>query len=250
LSAPGKRERLDILMTARGLVKSRSRARDLIRRGEVRVDGAVVTRPSAPTDAAAVIEIPHGAADYVSRGALKLETALDHFRFPVEGCNALDIGASTGGFTQVLLERGAARVRAVDVGHGQLDEALAADPRVTSMEGTDARALSADMLPEPVTAIVADLSFISLLKVLPHLLPLVAPGCWLVALIKPQFEAGPGQVGKGGIVRDEQARAEAVANVGGWLADQSGWEVTGIIDSPVAGGSGNSEYLIGARRDP
>jgi 23S rRNA (cytidine1920-2'-O)/16S rRNA (cytidine1409-2'-O)-methyltransferase len=159
---------------------------------------------------------------------------------------ALDIGASTGGFTEVLLARGAAKIYAVDVGSFQLHDRLRDDPRVVSLEGTDARDLGRPAIGEEVTAIVADVSFISLTLALPAVLRLAAPGAWLVALVKPQFEAGREAVGKGGIVRSEAARIKAVEKVRAFI-ENAGWEVVGLIDSPIRGGSGNAEYLIGAR---
>lgn len=241
--------RLDLVLVARGLVPSRARARDLIRRGLVEVAGAIETRPAAIVPAAVEIRVAGAAAGQVSRGAAKLAAALERFGFPVAGRISLDIGASTGGFTQVLLERGAARVYAVDVGHGQLDPRLAADPRVLSLERCDARRLDRTLVPEPVGAIVADVSFISLAKALPVPLSLAGPNAWLVALIKPQFEAGPAAVGKGGIVRDPGARQQAVDTVRTWVASQPGWRVVDIVPSPIAGGSGNEEFLLGAVRD-
>jgi 23S rRNA (cytidine1920-2'-O)/16S rRNA (cytidine1409-2'-O)-methyltransferase len=180
---------------------------------------------------------------------LKLIAALDYFRFPVAGVVALDVGASTGGFTEVLLARGAARVYAVDVGHGQLHARVASDARVVSLEGRDARQLDDMLVSEPVGAIVADVSFISLMKALPVPLTFARAGAWLVALIKPQFEAGRAAVGKRGIVRDPAARQRAVALVRFWVAAQPGWRVLDVIPSPIAGGSGNEEFLLGAVRD-
>ena len=177
-----------------------------------------------PLRPAPTCSVAAGAGDHVSRGALKLMAALEHFRFSALGVVALDVGASTGGFTQVLLERGAARVYAVDVGHGQLHARLAEDPRVVSLERCDARSLDRTRIPEPVGAIVADVSFISLTKALPAALALAAEPAWLVALIKPQFEAGRAAVGRGGIVRDAAARARAVALVQDWVAAQAGWQ--------------------------
>jgi 23S rRNA (cytidine1920-2'-O)/16S rRNA (cytidine1409-2'-O)-methyltransferase len=240
--------RLDICLVDRGLAASRSRAQDLIRRGLVEVAGVVETKPGAGVAAGAAIRLSGAAAAHVSRGASKLIAALDHFRFPVAGVVALDIGASTGGFTEVLLARGATRVYAVDVGHGQLDSRLAADPRVVPLEGRDARRLDRAAVPEPIGALVADVSFISLTKVLPVPLSLSRPGAWLVALIKPQFEAGRAAVGKRGIVRDPAARQRAVEQVRGWVAEQPGWRVLAVIPSPIAGGSGNREFLLGATR--
>jgi 23S rRNA (cytidine1920-2'-O)/16S rRNA (cytidine1409-2'-O)-methyltransferase len=230
------------------LAGSRARAQDLIRRGLVKVAGAVETKAGAAVAPGAEVHVAAGADDHVSRGALKLIAALDHFQFLVPGVVALDVGASTGGFTQVLLERGAARVYAVDVGHGQLHARLAQDPRVVSFEHCDARSLDRTRIAEPVGAIVADLSFISLTKALPAALALAAEPAWLVALIKPQFEAGRAAVGRGGIVRDAEDRARAVAQVRDWLASQVGWHVVGVVPSPIAGGSGNQEFLLGATR--
>jgi 23S rRNA (cytidine1920-2'-O)/16S rRNA (cytidine1409-2'-O)-methyltransferase len=239
--------RLDVVLLKRGLVPSRSRARDLIQRGAVSVEGVVVAKPGAliADDAAVVLAEP---SDYISRGALKLEAALDAFGFDATGRVALDVGASSGGFTEVLLVRGALHVFAVDVGHGQLHERLRTDQRVTSLEGLDARALSPREIPLPVAAIVADVSFISLEKALPAALALAAPGAWLVALVKPQFEAGRDAVGKGGIVRDADVRQAQAEKIATWIGRRAGWNVAGVIASPIAGGSGNREFLLGARR--
>jgi 23S rRNA (cytidine1920-2'-O)/16S rRNA (cytidine1409-2'-O)-methyltransferase len=243
------RDRLDKALVAKGLAETRSRARDLILRGQVRVAGEVATRPAAHVDADAAVEVAAAAAAQVSRGAVKLAAALDAFGFDAAGAVALDVGASTGGFTQVLLERGAARVYSVDVGRGQLHERLRSDPRVVVLEETDARNLDRALVPEPVGAIVADVSFVSLLKVLPGALALAGAGTWLVALVKPQFEVGPAGVGRGGIVRDAAQRQEAVASVSDWIAAEPGWRLVGAIPSPIRGGSGNEEFLLGAVRD-
>ena len=240
--------RLDKALLSRGLVGTRSRARDLIVRGAVSVAGVVETKPGTLVRDDAPIVLRE-AADYVSRGALKLVAALDVFGFDPVGRRALEVGASTGGFTEVLLKRGAAHVVAVDVGHGQLHPRLAEDPRVMSYEGRDVRTLSSVDVGEPVGAIVADVSFISLEKALPAALALAAPGAWLVALIKPQFEAGPDAVGKGGIVRDVAVRDAQADKVAAWIGSLDGWHVSGVVPSPVAGGSGNQEFLIGARFD-
>jgi 23S rRNA (cytidine1920-2'-O)/16S rRNA (cytidine1409-2'-O)-methyltransferase len=240
--------RLDVVLVERGLAVSRARARDLIRRGLVEVAGAVETKAGAAVAPDADVRVAAGAGDHVSRGALKLIAALDHFRFSALGVVALDVGASTGGFTQVLLERGAARVYAVDVGHGQLHARLTEDPRVVSLERCDARSLDRTRIAGPVGAIVADVSFISLTKALPAALALAADPAWLVALVKPQFEAGRAAVGRGGIVRDPAARDLAVGLVRDWMAAQTGWHVEGVIPSPIAGGSGNQEFLLGAVR--
>lgn len=234
---------------ARGLVASRSRARDLIMRGFVLLDGAVCDRPAQAVGAHANVEIVAAAPAFVSRGAEKLRAALDAFSIDPAGKVALDIGASTGGFSQVLLARGAAKVYALDVGHDQLHACIRSNPRCVLMEKCDARTLSQQMFAEPIELIVADVSFISLTKALPKALALAPQGAWLIALIKPQFELTPADIGKGGIVREEASRTRAVENVRGFLLE-AGWEVRGIVPSPIAGGSGNFEFLIGAvKRD-
>jgi 23S rRNA (cytidine1920-2'-O)/16S rRNA (cytidine1409-2'-O)-methyltransferase len=240
--------RLDQMLTMRGLAPTRSRARDLILRGLVLVDGAVQTKPGALVGEAMALSV-EGEADYVSRGALKLAAALDVFGFDAAERIGLDVGASTGGFTDVLLSRGALKVYAVDVGHGQLHAKLKDDPRVVSLEGRDARSLTKGDIPDQVGAIVADVSFISLEKALPAALALAAPGAWLVALVKPQFEAGRDAIGKGGIVRDAAVREAQGERIRAWLDEQSGWRTAGLMPSPIQGGSGNEEYLVGARFD-
>jgi 23S rRNA (cytidine1920-2'-O)/16S rRNA (cytidine1409-2'-O)-methyltransferase len=239
--------RLDQLLTERGLVPSRSRARDLIKRGAVRAGGVVVTRPGLDIAEDADLAVEEAWSGYVSRGALKLEAALDAFGFEPRGRVALDIGASTGGFTQVLLRRGVPYVYAVDVGHNQLNVGLRGDERVASLEGIDARTLDRALIPQPVGAITADVSFISLTKVLPAAFALAAPDAWAVLLVKPQFEAGREAVGKGGIVRSEAARAGALAAVERFVGAQPGWRTLPPIVSPITGQSGNVEYLLGAR---
>lgn len=186
---------------------------------------------------------------WVSRGGVKLAHGLDHFGFASEGVVAIDVGSSTGGFTDVLLTRGAARVYAVDSGTNQLAWKLRQDPRVVVHEQTSARILTAEHIPEPVRAIVCDASFIGLAKVLAVPLTFAAPGSWLIALIKPQFEAGPGEVGKGGVVRDPAIHARVVAEVEAWLGNQPGWTVRGVTQSPITGPEGNVEFLIGAERE-
>ena len=243
------KERLDQALVTRGLVISRARARDLVLRGEVRVDGIVATKPASRVGPAHTIAVTPGAGNYVSRGAVKLRAALDHFQLDPAGRIGLDIGASTGGFTEVLLGRGAAKVFAVDNGVGQLHASLLDDPRVVSMEETDARHLTPDKIPEPVGAMVADVSFFSLTKVLPPPMRLAAPGCWLVGLIKPQFEAERTWIPKDGVITDPDVHADTVALVEDWLRGQSGWRVLGTIESPIKGGDGNTEFLIGAVHD-
>jgi len=242
------RTRLDRVLVERGLVATRSRGRDLIARGCVTVDGATVTKPGLEIRPDAEVSLTGDVHAYVSRGSAKLSAALSHFGFEANGVTALDIGASTGGFTQVLLRAGARRVYAVDVGRSQLDPSLRQDPRVISLEGTDARSLTPAEVPDRVGAVIADVSFISLTKALPVPLSLTAPGAWLIALIKPQFEAGRRAVGKGGIVRDAADRQRAVDIVQDWLGRQTEWRVAGVIESPLLGGSGNQEFLIGALR--
>jgi 23S rRNA (cytidine1920-2'-O)/16S rRNA (cytidine1409-2'-O)-methyltransferase len=187
---------------------------------------------------------------WVSRGGVKLAHALDHFGIDPSGLICIDIGASTGGFTDVLLTRGAARVYAVDVGHGQLAWKLRNDPRVVVLERTNARSLTRAEIPEPVDLVVCDASFIGLATVLPASLSLCAPRASVVALIKPQFEAGPKRVGRGGIVRDPQVHREVCEHIKQWLASQPGWSVLGVIESPITGASGNIEFLIAGARAP
>ena len=241
--------RLDQTLVARGLVPSRARARDLIKRGYVRVAGLVCDKPAFAIKAETPVAVASDSPAYVSRGAEKLAAAMDAFAFGAKDKVVLDVGASTGGFTEVLLERGARRVYAVDVGHGQLHARLKNDPRVVSVEGLDARDISADHIAETVDAVVADVSFVSATKVLAPAMTLARGKAWLVVLVKPQFEVGRGHVGKGGIVRDKAARHAAVDHVMGWIAAQSGWHIVGQTPSPILGGSGNAEFLVGACRD-
>ncbi|MCW5695926.1 MAG: TlyA family RNA methyltransferase [Bauldia sp.] len=242
------RERLDQALVSRGLARSRAQARDAILRGHVTVDGAAAQRPAMMVEAAAAVAVDDPSAGYVSRAALKLIAGLDAFGYDPAGRVALDLGASTGGFTQVLLERGAARVFAVDVGHGQLAPALAGDARIVAMEGVNARDLTPAMIAAPVDAVTADLSFISLRLALPPALELARPGAFAVILVKPQFEVGRDGLGKGGIVRDPVLAERAATDVAGWVSGQPGWTVDGLIPSPIAGGDGNREFLLGARR--
>lgn len=240
--------RLDELLVSRGLFATRSRARDAILRGAVRVDGEVARKAGQPVPPAAGIAVDDPAGRYVSRAALKLVHGLDAFGLDPAGRVCLDIGASTGGFTQVLLERGAAHVFALDVGHGQLAPQLAADPRVTGLEGVNARALGPSFGVHQPGMVVCDVSFISVRLALPPALALAAAGAQAVILVKPQFEVGREGVGKGGIV--EPARAQAVAQeLRGWLAGQPGWRAVGLVASPIAGGDGNAEFLLGGVKD-
>lgn len=248
MTASGSRRRLDLDLVARGLAPTRARARDLVLRGEVRVGGRTASKPAMLVEAADEVALVSGPADYVSRGALKLRAALDHFGLDPAGRIALDLGASTGGFTEILLAHGAARIYAVENGHSQLHPRLSGDPRVISMEKTDARRLDATLIPEPVGAIVADVSFISLCKVLPAPMALAAPGCWLAALVKPQFEAGPGGVPRDGVVKDEAMREASWQGVADHISSHGGWRILGVTPSPLHGGDGNVEYLLAAIR--
>jgi 23S rRNA (cytidine1920-2'-O)/16S rRNA (cytidine1409-2'-O)-methyltransferase len=241
-----KKTRLDRLLVETGLAPTRSRAADLVRRGCVKVGGKPQLKPGALVAPDAELALSPEACLYVSRGGEKLEAALDEFGFDPKGRVALDIGASTGGFSDVLIARGAAKVYAVDVGSGQLHAKLRVNPKVISLEGTDARTLDRSLIREEVTAIVADVSFISLTSALPAALRLAAPRAWLVALVKPQFEAGRPAVGKGGIVRKPAERKKSVEKIRGFI-EKAGWTVIGEIASPILGGSGNEEFLIGAR---
>lgn len=247
---PSQAARLDQALVARGLFPSRMRAQAAIRAGLVRIDGVVATAPSASVAPGASVVADGDVHDYVSRGGVKLAAGLDAFAVEAADRICLDLGASTGGFTEALLRRGAARVYAVDVGRDQLHPRIASDPRVVRLEGMAARDLAADVVPEPPAVIVADVSFISLRKALPHALALAAPAARLVALVKPQFEMGRKALGKGGLVVAPQAEIDAMlTNVAAWIGNQ-GWRVDGVIDSPIAGGGGAKEHLLGATRIP
>ncbi len=244
------RSRLDQLLVARGLFASRSRAADAIRRGTVGLAGTIVRQPGAMVEVDAAIAVDDPAARYVSRAALKLVAGLDRFALDPAGLTCLDIGASTGGFTQVLLERGAAHVVAIDVGHGQMAAELSNDERVTNLEGINARALSADDLHGHVPqALVSDVSFISLKLALPPALALAEKGAWGLFLVKPQFEVGREAIGKGGLVKDAALAKAAVDDIAAWLEGRSGWRVLGLHPSPLEGGDGNREFLLGAVKD-
>ncbi len=241
------KSRIDQLLVARGLFDSRARARAAIEAGLVLADGVAVQKPSEQVDEDAVLEA-QPAHRWVGRGALKLDHALDLWPIAVEGRVALDVGASTGGFTEVCLDRGAARVFAVDVGFGQMHHRVAGDLRVANLERTDARDLNPEVIPQAPSLIVCDASFISLSKVLPAALALAADDADLVTLVKPQFEAdGPGGVGKKGVVKDPQAHVAAVQRVSDWL-ESVGWTVQATTESPITGGDGNVEFLLWAKR--
>jgi 23S rRNA (cytidine1920-2'-O)/16S rRNA (cytidine1409-2'-O)-methyltransferase len=239
------KKRIDVLLVERGLFESRSKAQAAIEAGGVRARGQLISRAADMVDEDAELQA-EAAHPWVGRGALKLAHALAHWLISPEDKVVLDIGASTGGFTQVCLAGGAERVYAVDVGRGQLHPQVAGDPRVDNHEGLDARKLDAEVMPEPPELIVCDASFIGLEKALPAALRLAAPGADLIALVKPQFEVGPERVGKGGVVKDEGARQAALDGVRGFL-EAAGWRVQGAIDSPVEGADGNREYLLHAR---
>jgi len=237
------RQRLDQALVERGLAPSRARAQTMIRAGHVMVSGKVQTKPAAEVAAAEDISISGDVHPWVSRGGIKLAHALDVFALDVAGVVCLDLGASTGGFCDVLLSRGAAKIYAVDVGQGQLHEKLRGDTRIINLESTHAKDLTRALVPDAPDVLVADVSFISLTKVLPFVLPLLSASAWAVLLVKPQFESSPADIGKGGIVRDEAVQAAAVTSVSDFLR-AAGWQVSPAIDSPVTGGDGNREYLI------
>lgn len=243
---PAGRCRLDQLLVDRGLAENRSQAQGLVMAGLVYSGERRTDKPGAQIVRDAPLEVRGKAHPWVSRGGVKLAHALDFFAIEVAGLSCLDIGASTGGFTDVLLARGAAGVHAVDVGHGQLDWKLRNDQRVTVLERTNARYLDQALIPRPPHIITVDASFISLLKLLPAPLALAAPGAHLIALIKPQFEVGKGQVGKGGVVRDARLHAQVQERVSAFLSGLDGWRVLGITPSPISGPKGNLEFLIAA----
>jgi 23S rRNA (cytidine1920-2'-O)/16S rRNA (cytidine1409-2'-O)-methyltransferase len=240
--------RLDVALVERGLAETRAAAQRLVMAGLVFSGDKRLDKPGQGIAGDTQLDVRGQPHPYVSRGGLKLEKALDHFAIAVAGRVALDVGASTGGFTDCLLQRGVAKVYAVDVGTNQLAWKLRSDPHVVSMEKTNIRAVTRAQIPEPIDLIVCDASFIGLRTALPAALALAAPGAHLVALIKPQFEVGKGRVGKGGIVREPELHKEAVDTITAWLAGQPGWTVLGVTDSPITGADGNREFLIAGRR--
>ncbi|MGQ9366026.1 TlyA family RNA methyltransferase [Azospirillum sp. A39] len=243
------RVRADVALVERGLVESRAKAQALILAGLVFSDTRRIDKAGDQIAAEAPLSVKGQEHPWVSRGGLKLVKGLDSFAIDPAGLTALDVGASTGGFTDVLLSRGAARVYAVDVGHGQLAWKLRQDPRVVVLEKTNARALTRTEVPDPVDLVVCDASFIGLEVVLPAALALTAPGARLVALIKPQFEVGKGRVGKGGVVRDPALHEEVCQRIRAWLDGLPGWRVLGVAESPILGPEGNKEFLIAAERE-
>jgi 23S rRNA (cytidine1920-2'-O)/16S rRNA (cytidine1409-2'-O)-methyltransferase len=238
-----RKERIDVLLVERGLAESRAKAQALILAGQVVVGEQRVDKPGTQVPVDAELRLKGEVLPYVSRGGLKLKAAIDRFGLDVRGRVCADIGASTGGFTDCLLQEGVVRVHAIDVGYGQLHEKLRTDPRVRSRERVNARYLTAEDLPEKVGVAVIDVSFISLTQVLPAVLPFLEPGGLLVALVKPQFEVGRERIGKGGVVRDAAARQEAIDTVVAFAREQ-GLEVRGVMDSPVPGPAGNVEALL------
>ncbi|MDE8346006.1 MAG: TlyA family RNA methyltransferase [Acidocella sp.] len=242
------KSRADLALVAAGLAPSRSRAQALIMAGLVYTGTARVQKPGDLLPADANLSVKGQDHPWVSRGGVKLAHGLAHFGFNPAGTTALDVGASTGGFTDVLLTAGAAHVYAVDVGHGQLAWKLRGDPRVTVLEKTNARHLTPAQIPAPITALVCDASFIGLQTILPAALSLCAPGAFAIALIKPQFEAGPEHVGKGGVVRDPAIHTAICTTIHNWWSNLPGWHVSGITPSPITGPEGNIEFLIGAVR--
>ncbi|HQR45796.1 MAG TPA: TlyA family RNA methyltransferase [Thermoanaerobaculia bacterium] len=246
MTRTGGKVRLDRLLVERGLAESRTRAEALILAGRVTVRGLTAVKPGTPVPAGAELSVTGPEHPWVSRGGVKLAAALDHFGVDPSGKVCLDVGASTGGFTDVLLSRGARTVYAVDVGYGQLHARLRSDPRVVLLEKVNARYLSTAEVPAPVELLVADVSFISLTMILPAAVPLLAPGAAAVLLVKPQFESERGEVGKGGIVRDPAVRERAVARVA-FAAAALGLAPLGTIPSPIEGADGNREFLAAFR---
>jgi 23S rRNA (cytidine1920-2'-O)/16S rRNA (cytidine1409-2'-O)-methyltransferase len=248
MSMISAKRRADQLLVEQGLAESRARAQALVLAGVVSCAGRRIDKPGEQLTADAVLSVKGNDHPWVSRGGVKLAHAFDRFGIVAEGKTALDIGASTGGFTDVLLARGASRVYAVDVGHGQLAWKLRQDPRVVVHERLNARHLTRAQIPEPVDMITCDASFIGLATVLPAPLTLAAEKAELVALVKPQFEAGREHVGKGGVVRDPAVQHEVCERAAAWVAAQPGWTVIGVVESPVLGPQGNREFLLYARR--
>ena len=243
-----KKERADKLLVDRGLAESRARAQALIMAGQAFAGEAKIAKAGQLIDPGAALDVRGKDHPWVSRGGLKLAHALKEFGISTSGRIALDVGASTGGFTDVLLAGGAARVFAVDVGHGQLAWKLRQDDRVVVLERTNARHLSRAEVPNAIDLIVCDASFIGLETLLPAPMALAAETADLIALIKPQFEVGKGRVGRGGVVRDPVLHEEVCARILGWLDDRPGWRVMGLAESPVLGPEGNKEFLVWAQR--
>ena len=242
------KRRVDQILVDRGLVESKTRAQALILAGKVYSGDRRVDKPGTAMADDVPLQVKGQDHPWVSRGGLKLDHGLRYFGFSAQGRICLDVGASTGGFTDVLLSAGASKVHAVDVGHGQLAWKLRTEPRVVVYEKTNARHLTADIVPDPIGALVCDASFIGLATLLPAPLALCTQGAWAIALIKPQFEAGPSQVGNKGVVRDPAVHTEVCERVRAWWAALPGWRVLGIVESPITGPEGNKEFLLGAER--
>ena len=248
MSKPSK-VRVDHLLVERGLAENRTRAQALIMAGLVFTENQCIDKPGRQLPADVQLRVKGRDHPWVSRGGIKLDHGLKHFGISAEGAVCIDVGASTGGFTDVLLHAGAVRVYAVDVGHGQFDWKLRNDPRVVLLEKTNARHLDREVVPEAIDLLTCDASFIGLRTVLPAAMSLSAPGAGLIALIKPQFEVGRGLVGKGGVVRDPEQHQRVCDEIESWLAAEPGWSVLGVAESPITGPEGNREFLIGGRRD-
>ena len=245
-----KKHRLDQYLVEQGHYETRSRARDAILRGAIRIDGVPATKPAMSVPAGAGVEITDPASTYVSRAALKLKAGLQTCKFSPAGLTCLDLGASTGGFCQVLLEAGARRVIAIDIGHDQMHPTIAGDPRVENLEGINARELTREQIGGArFEFLTCDMSFISLRLALPPALALAEPGAQGIFLIKPQFELGREALGKGGIVRDGHAGELVAREIAQWLEKEQGWRVVHQLASPLRGGDGNLEYLLCARKN-
>jgi len=248
MTALPRKTRLDQMLTDAGYAASRSRARDMITRGCVKVNGVTASKAGQSVSPSCHVEIDDPAADYVSRAALKLKAGLEASQIIVKGCSALDLGASTGGFTQVLLENDAQSIVAIDVGHGQLASKIKDDTRVINLENTNARHLTGDMLPFKPNLIVSDLSFVSLKIAAGPALQLCQDTAHCILLVKPQFEVGKEGIGKGGVVTDQRLIDETIASIKTWFCSLPGWTITHFLPSPIQGADGNHEYLLcGAR---
>ncbi len=243
------KKRVDVLLVERELVQSRARAQAEIVAGRVWCDGKQVIKANTKLSVDARLELKGNEVQWVSRAAVKLEHALNHFSIDLTEKVVLDVGSSTGGFTQVALAYGAARVYAVDVGHDQLHKSLKANQRVTHLEGVNARYLTAQKISEAIDVVVCDVSFIGLEKLLSEPIKLTKDKAMLVALIKPQFEAGPGQVDRSGVINDDELQQNICARVRAWIDVQPAWGTLGTIESPIRGSNGNREFLVAAQKD-